>query len=300
MPTSRPKPASTRTAVDDLSKRVSEVAQRRKHTDAVQTIRGEQLTLYDIAPWDDDQRVLPNVLARAALFTTRHAREPREDCIAKPIFNYNVDVQLTYTGQELRAADDELVFQQCLEFAKRRHLGQPVHFTLHEMCDAVGWKRGGSAYRQIEKCLTRLQAGALQIESKRVRRLDSLSLVRRFVVKERGTRHAHCEVMVEEDMALLFAGNHYSKVEWVKYRLLTPTARRLYDWITSHQTPYPLQLPTFKSICGSKTEQASKWKQTAKDVCEELVERELVEDAFVKGEEIVVVRSTAIARRPPA
>jgi len=76
----------------------------------------------------------------------------------------------------------------------------------------VGWKRSGGAYKRLKACLRRLQATALQIESKRIRRLESLSLIRRFSVHERDTRNAFCEVMIEEDMAILFAGNHCAKL----------------------------------------------------------------------------------------
>ena len=277
-------------AVDNLLVRVDDIVQQRKHSSALSSMRVHQIALFEIAPWDDDQRAIPNVLARAALFTTRHAREPREDCVGLIVYNYNADVHITYTGKELRAADDELVFQQCLEFAKRRLLGAPIWFSFHEMCDAVGWQRNGGAYKRLEACLTRLQASALQIESKRIRRLESLSLIRRFSVHERGTRNAFCEVMIEEDMAVLFAGNHYSKLTWLKYRDLTPTARRLFDWVASHREPYPLKLATFQKMCGSRMAREARWKEHTGDACAELCASELIEDAFVKGDEIVFRR----------
>ena len=76
-----------------------------------------------------------------------------------------------HTAKELRAADHESVFQQCLEFAKRR--------------------------------------------------LELLSLIRRFFDHQRGMRDAFCEVMIKEGVAILFAGNHYSKRVWFRYRDLT-------------------------------------------------------------------------------
>ena len=286
--------AGGRTVVDDLPAQLMGIALRRKYSDAMSGIRDVQMSLFELAPWSDDQRGIPNVLARSALFTTRHPRQPREDCSSLPIYSYDSGVDITYSGKELRAADDELVFQQTLEFAKRRPLGEPVRFTFAEICKAMGWAKSGGAYARIEACLTRLQASALQIASRQVRRLESLSLVRRFAVHERGTRNAYCEVMIEEDMAVLFAGQRYTKLQWARYRALTPTARRLCDWASSHRQPYKLKLESFRLICGSATQKKFKWKQHSCEACDELRESELVEDAFVKGDEVVIIRERAI------
>ncbi|MCV5427658.1 plasmid replication initiator TrfA, partial [Escherichia coli] len=36
----------------------------------------KQLTLFDIAPWPDSMRALPNDYARSALFTVKNKRQP--------------------------------------------------------------------------------------------------------------------------------------------------------------------------------------------------------------------------------
>ncbi|MGL2040199.1 plasmid replication initiator TrfA, partial [Escherichia coli] len=94
----------------------------------------KQLTLFDIAPWPDSMRALPNDYARSALFTVKNKRQPREALQKKEIFHINKDVRITYTGLELRADDDELVWQQVLEYAKRKPMGEPITFTFYELC----------------------------------------------------------------------------------------------------------------------------------------------------------------------
>ena len=87
-------------------------------------LRQAQLSLFDLAPWDDDMRAMPNDYARSALFTVRNKRKKREACDNKAIYHVNKDVSINYTGIELRAEDDELVWQQILEYAKNSPLGE--------------------------------------------------------------------------------------------------------------------------------------------------------------------------------
>ena len=94
------------------------------------------------------------------LFTTRNKKIPREALQNKVIFHVNKDVKITYTGVELRADDDELVWQQVLEYAKRTPIGEPITFTFYELC-GLGWSINGRYYTKAEECLSRLQATAM-------------------------------------------------------------------------------------------------------------------------------------------
>ncbi|HCU0050486.1 TPA: replication initiator protein A [Proteus mirabilis] len=256
-------------------------AQRKKTIEEKNTQK--QLTLFDIAPWPDSMRALPNDYARSALFTVKNKRQPREALQKKEIYHINKDVRITYTGLELRADDDELVWQQVLEYAKRKPMGEPITFTFYELCQDLGWSYNGRYISKAEECLTRLQATAMQFISDRVGQLESVSLIGRFRVIERGTRQSRCEVMIDKEMVLLFAGDHYSKFIWEKYRKLSPTARRLFDYFSSHRDPYPMKLETFRLMCGSETSASRKWKQQVSKACDELNESGLVYNAFVNG-----------------
>ncbi|EFE6523783.1 TrfA protein [Escherichia coli] len=260
------------------------LAQRKKTIEEKNTQK--QLTLFDIAPWPDSMRALPNDYARSALFTVKNKRQPREALQKKEIYHINKDVRITYTGLELRADDDELVWQQVLEYAKRKPMGEPITFTFYELCQDLGWSYNGRYISKAEECLTRLQATAMQFISDRVGQLESVSLIGRFRVIERGTRQSRCEVMIDKEMVLLFAGDHYSKFIWEKYRKLSPTARRLFDYFSSHRDPYPMKLETFRLMCGSETSASRKWKQQVSKACDELNESGLVYNAFVNGSSV--------------
>lgn len=268
-------------AAEALAAKVDEAKQAALLKHSKQQVKDLQLSLFDIAPWSDNMRALPNDYARSALFTVRNKRAPRVALQNHAIYHVNKDVTITYTGVELRAEDDELVWQQVLEYAKRTPLGDPVTFTFYELCQDLGWSINGRYYEKAEECLSRLQASAMQFSSKRIGRLESLSLISRFRVLDRGKKNSRCQVMIDEEMVVLFAGDHYSKFIWEKYRKLSPTARRMFDYFASHQEPYPMKLETFRLMCGSESTRAKKWREQVGTACEELRESGLVEHAWV-------------------
>lgn len=245
-----------------------------------------QLSLFEVAPWHDDQRALPNDFARAALFTTRNKKVPRVPYQKHLIYHVNKDVVILYTGIELRADDDELIWQQVLDYAKRQPMGSPVSFSLYELCKDVGWSINGRYYARAEECLARLQATAIAFESKRVGRVESLSLVRRFRIVGKGTKQPRCQVELDPEMIVLFDNQHYSKFVWERYRRLSPTARRLFDYLASHAQPFPVRLETFRQICGSESARPKKWREQVGDAAREVMDAGLIKRAWIDGDVI--------------
>ncbi len=96
-------------------------------------------------------RALPNDYARSALFTVKNKRQPREALQKKEIYHINKDIRITYTGLELRADDDELVWQQVLEYAKRKPIGAPITFSFYELCQDLGWSYNGTVTSKRQK-----------------------------------------------------------------------------------------------------------------------------------------------------
>jgi len=255
-----------------------------------QEIEEKGLTLFDIAPWPDHMRVMPNDFCRSALFTTRNRKVPRDVCQNKTIYHISKDVLISYTGIELRAEDDELVFVQTLEYAKHLPLGSPIEFTFYQLCKDIGWSPSSVYYKKAKECLARLQATALQFTAQRTGRLESLSLIRRFGIVDEDKRISRCQVEIDPEIAVLFAGHHYTKYVWEKYRKLPPIARRMFDYFSTHREPHPMRLETFRLICGSDSAQPRKWKQQVNQACGELQNNSLVESAWVSNDLIYCKR----------
>lgn len=246
-------------------------------------IAAEQLSLFDIAPWKDDMRAIPNDLARTSLFTIRNKKVPREAFVGQSIYSYNPNVQLLFTGVELRAEDDELVWQQVLEYNKKVPIGGYVYFSYYQLCNDLGWPTNGRYYDRAEKCLLRLNSATIQFASA-AGRLDSISMIKDFKVANRvAGGKPMCRLIVPEQMVYLFAGGNYTMFIWSAYRGLKPIARRLFDYFASHRTPYPLALDKFQLLCNSKTERPAKWTEQTKMACSELLKSGLVQEAWVQN-----------------
>ena len=277
----------SKTATDALAGSVEQAQQAAMLKHTKEQIKTLQLSLFDIAPWPDHMRAMPNDFARSALFTVRNKRTPRADLKNEVIFHLMKDVQITYTGPELRAYDDELVWLQVMEYAKRVPVGEPVTFTLYEFCKDLGWPINGQYYDRVEDCLTRLQTTALKFSSKRVGRLESLSLIRRFgFLDQTKKRQSRCQVLLEDEIVLLFAGEHYARFIWEKYRKLSAITRRMFDYFSSHRDPHPLTLDNFRLMCKSESTLAKKWREQANSSCVELCKSGLVKNVWMKDDQV--------------
>jgi len=252
-----------------------------------------QLSLFENAPWPSDMRALPNDYARSSLFTTRNKRAPRKALEGVVIYTTSKDVKIIYTGIELRVADDELVWQQVLEYAKHAAPGEPVEFSFYRLCVDIGWPTNGHYYAKSKDCLSRLQASAMSFHSQRVGRIPSLSLIESYDYST--GRNSRCRVKIDKRIAALFAGNNYTRMAWEPYRALTPTARSLYDYLASHRDPYPLDIEKFRMLCGSEDSRKFHWRARCREACTELVEAELVFEAWVNKNLIHCKRRSAKA-----
>lgn len=272
-----------RTPLDDIADVVQEQKNSQRMTATIEEMTQLEMSLFQVAPWDDDLRAIPNDWGRSAVFTTRNKAQKRVACEDKQIYHYNKEVEITYTGIELRADDDELVWQQILEYAKHSAIGHDVEFTLYQLCIDLGWHINKFYYNRALSCLKRLKATCFSIKSPRHSTLKNLSLLGDFDIEKDGrSKRAVCKAKLDPYLVVLFANDHYSKVMWSKYRTLSPTARRMYDYFATHQKPFPLRLETFRLICGSESTRTKKWSEQSRFACKELEEIGLVTQARVE------------------
>lgn len=257
----------------------------------IQSTRPSQIAQLPL--WADDVRSQPNEVCRAALFTVRRAKK-REAYTDEPIFVLG-DGSITYTGVELRAENDELVWLQCLHYAKSYPLGTWIEFTPHQLCIDIGWEPGGPNYKLIRESLLRLKATALAIESKRIKDGLALSLIGDFRWKGDDkkplTRYG---VQVPAEISEWFGETNYTRVQWEAYRSLPPVARRMHDYASSHRQPYDLREETLYKMCGSDAASLSNFRKVLQRNCKELMATGFYEKASVSRDGLVsLVRKTS-------
>lgn len=240
--------------------------------------------------WPDEVREIPNDYARSAIFTVRNKTEPRASLQGALVFHIEKAVKVTFTGIELRADDDELVWQQILDYAKRYPLGEPVEFNLHQLCKDLLWSINARNYDRARSCISRLKANEVKVENERIGRGVAMSLIREYEFDGAGERGTRYRVWIHPNLIMLFAGKTSTRLAWEQYRVLKPIARRLYDYLASHKQPFPLRLDTFYKLCASTTSSPRKWKSMVKDACNDLVAAKLLRKAWVAGDNIFCER----------
>ena len=241
--------------------------------------------------WPDDVREIPNDLARSAVFTVRNKKEPRAVLQGAPIFHIEKQVKITFTGIELRADDDELVWEQILEFSKRFPLGAPVEFNLHQLCIGMKWAINARNYDRARQCISRLKANELKVSFERLGGKGvAISLIDKYEFDGDGDKGTKYRVYIHPNLIVLFAGRTSTRVVWDGYTELKPLARRLYDYFASHKQPFPLKLDTFHKVCSSTCSSVRKWRSMVREACGELVKAGLVKKAWVNEDNIYCER----------
>ena len=202
----------------------------------------------------EDLRHIPNDYARSSIFTARNKRAARRNFLHEKLFHYNEFVTILYTGIELRAEDDEIIWLQILNYGQRVPLGDSFEFSIKDLVSDVGWHKNGRYYDKARK-------------------------------------PTQFRVWIDPNLILLFAGNTFTSHAWEIYRDLSPVARRLADYIESHKHLYPLSLEKFQQMCGSTDASITSWRQTVKKACIEVMQKKVAVNASLVNDQIITQRA---------
>jgi len=243
----------------------------------------------------DDLRHIPNDYARSSLFTARNKREKRRTFMHEKLFHYNEFVSILYTGIELRAEDDEIIWLQILSYGQRVPLGEPFDFSVKDLVRDVDWSKNGRNYDRARECISRLKANeVLALNTKAYGKSGAISLIANYTaINDAEGKPTQYRVWIDPNLVVLFAGNTFTSHSWAIYRNLSPVARRLADYIESHRHPYPLTLEKFRQMCGSSDSSATSWRQTCKKACGEVLTAKIASVASVKDNAISCIRHNA-------
>ena len=239
--------------------------------------------------WPEMRRASPNEIVRSALFNVRNRNVKRRDFKDEPIAVFG-DATITYRGEELRQ-DDLDVWLQLLHLARQQPLGEWVEFTAYGMLKALGWPNTGPNYQRLRACLSRLQATALRIQSRRLGRWMILSLVKECRRTDENGQSGRWRVQVCKEMCQLFAEPFCTLLGWDQRKTLGPLAKWLHAFYASHAEPYPLKTTTIQAACGSDTQSTRKFRQLLKAALDELKTVGFLKNWWVMKELVYVERA---------
>lgn len=240
---------------------------------------------------NDSQRIIPNDYARSSLFTARNKNKPRRALQQVKLFHFHESVSIIFTGIELRAEDDEIIWQQILHYAKGVPLGEPFDFTIKDLVVDVGWSKNGRYYDKARECISRLKASEVKVfNEKAYGTSGAISLIHGYTtINDSEGKPTNYRVWIHPNMIILFAGNSFTNHTWSSYRDLSPVARRLADYIESNKYPFPLKIETFQKMCDSTCTALTGWRRTVRQACAELVTRKIVKSAKLEADDCIYV-----------
>ena len=239
----------------------------------------------------DTQRVIPNDYARSSLFTARNKREPRRTLTQEKLFHLHEGVSILFTGIELRAEDDEIVWLQILHYATRVPLGDAFEFSIKDLVSDVAWSKNGRYYDKARECISRLKANEVMVfNEKAYGKSGAISLISKYsTVNDSEGKPTQYQVWIDPNLVVLFAGNTFTNHSWVTYRNLSPVARRLADYIESHKHPFPLGVEKFKAMCGTSNKALPGWRRTVREACAEVENSKLVKRVYLESDDNIYV-----------
>lgn len=254
--------------------------------------------LSDLFPntlFSNGYRSLPNDIARSSLFTARDPKSPREHFQQKILFHLSDQVKIRYTGTELCARDDELIWLQLVHYVSKAPSEDIIEFKLRKLILDIGWPTTGQSYAKVRESLSRLVANEVYIEnSSSYGASGGFSLIKSYVGINEDTSRKPTRYLVSIDRTLivLFAGNTFSNIPWDRYKKLTPMARRLADYALSHKLPRPLSIRKFLEMCASDqvNSQPTVQRKSVRRICNNLVKSNLVAEAYIMDDKIFINR----------
>ena len=275
----------------NIAKKAIEAKARKSQVTSLVPTKSTEVVIKQLTLWGDEQRWLPNEMARSALFNAKNRKQIRV-YLKKADIAVIGDGKIIFTGEELRQ-DDETVWLQLIHLAKEHPLGNAVEFTPYALCKAIGWSIDGRSYKRLRECLDRMQATSLSIYSSRIKEGVSLSMIPMFKWRdEMGKALTLYQVRVAPELVTLFAKVYRTKLEWTQ-RLKLPDglATWLHSYYASHDKPYPVKISTIKKGAGISTVSVAALRQIIEKALDRLKDAEFLESWEIEGELVHVKRS---------
>lgn len=229
--------------LEDLSKRLTERA----------LVAGSRMP-----PWPETVRGVPNGVLRSALFGAigrcKRARLDRE------LIASVEGVVIWYSGMQLDQTDLD-VWEGILHLSRNADLVQPIQFGARQFLRLIG--RGGpngdslgkGDRKWLKSVITRLAGANVELRQGPYTYIGSL--INEVLLDDTNGQYM---LTLNPRMRVLFSRDAYTGVDWTIRRSLQgyPLAQWLHGYYSTHARPYPLNVDTLHSLCGSKTGASAK------------------------------------------
>lgn len=254
---------------------------------------------------DEPYRILPNEIARSALFNARSKREERRH-FDRTLMAQVGDAQIYVTGEELRQ-DDELVF---LELVKRAYeadktLRSSFTVSCYDFAKSLGMADSKINYERVFSSILRMAATRIDLHLPPIKRPNGRQIDRVMFgtlvlpskyeqerVSETGeVIRAFYHIRLNDELVPLFETPYYTLIH-MPQRVALPTgiASKLHSYFSSHKEPLPAPMATLKKLCDSTASDRA-FTNKLRDALNQLVEVGFLSDFKIRKGMVYVDRS---------
>ena len=203
--------------------------------------------------WSDDKRAVPNGILRSALFGA--IRPGKRRYIDGEIIASLNGIELKYTGQKLDQGDLD-VWEALLHIARVMNLGNICYVSTYEILNLLDLADTGSNRKILYKCLTRLRATAIELKQGSYSYLGGLV---NEAVRDELT--GKMKIVFNPRIIAIFQYDQYTQVDFhVCNQLKSPLAKWLFRFYSTHANPFPYEVGTIYSLCGSEAKSLKDFK----------------------------------------
>lgn len=241
--------------------------------------------------WGEGVRGTPNILIRGALFSV--VRSGQRSWLKQEQIFCAGGYTIIYSGEQLDQGDLD-IWQQTIHLCKHS-LGEFVTCSKKQLLRALGRSEGKENKRWLMRGLDRLVAGSAKLIDMRAGTNED---PRQFNDNLLGYSMAGDRLLlrVSREWAIFFLRDSYTLIDWER-RLSLPAraqlARWLHDFYSSHASPFPYRVQTLRQICGSKTSDLHRFRESLKEALEWLIKVGLLSDWTVDQHDLVTVKKNA-------
>lgn len=251
--------------------------------------------------WGPGVRGIPNELARTGLFSTR--RNSERAIYDNVLIAGARDTRVTYTGDELRIKDED-VLMQVYHYQVNRPLGVPWSVSGLEFLRALGATTGARGYQELYQSLDRLARGRITIvrlgEKRGDFRFDAGHLLAHLVIDHETKGNQAIRITISEDSLRLWESAGFTLVSWEqRLSLGSPLARFLHRYYSTHAAPFKLKVATLYELSGSDVARPRKFREQLRTQLQALVDVGFLTSFSISDSDIVSVQR-ASDPPPPA
>ncbi len=281
------------TTSKDPAKVIESIAQREKNKKkAIVTVQPviEKNFQFPLLFGENTQAV-SNALARSALFAAVKERGQFNDYVLVGEIN---GVKIEFSGEQFNQ-DDHDTLLQLVRMSVNKPYGANIQLPVNVVLRGMGRKTHQEQRRQLFEQIDRLVRGTIRLQT-------PAQKYRGHLVNDASTpqdqlllpqHRRHLTYSLNPNFAQLFAETSYTLFDLQERNKLrgrgSELAKWLHLWLIGNAVQYPHKVETIRYLCGSRTKELFKFRQTMRYALDLLKTAHIISDWHFDDKDLVVI-----------